>query len=78
MSKGLTSPRRRIPTGRECSIVAGTQQRLGGKEKSLSDRFIQFVAVFIAARHATIAPERRREARSEGEKMIVVSVESDS
>lgn len=45
----------------------------------VSDRFFQSVAVFITVRRTTTAPERRRDARYEGEERIgVVTVESDS
>lgn len=45
--------------GHRCSIV-------------VSDRFFQSAAVFITARLTTSAPERRRDARYEGEERIVV------
>lgn len=45
----------------------------------VSDRFFQSVAVFITARRTTTAPERRRDARYEGEeRIVVITVESDS
>lgn len=67
MSKGLTSPRRRIPIHREARGV--------GFGHVLS----KSVAVFITARRTTTAPERRRDARYEGEeRIVVITVESDS
>lgn len=67
MSKGLTSPRRRIPIRREARGV--------GFGQVLS----KSVAVFITARRTTTAPEKRRDARYEGEeRIVVVTVESDS
>lgn len=50
----------------------------GWQEEMVLDRFFQSVAVFITARRTTSAPERRRDARYEGEERIVVTVESDS
>lgn len=51
----------------------------GWQEELVSDRFFQSVAVFITARRTTSAPERRRDARYEGEeRIVVVTVESDS
>lgn len=51
----------------------------GWQEEVVSDRFFQFVAVFITARRTTTAPKRRRDARYEGEeRIVVITVESDS
>lgn len=64
--------------GHRCSIVGRDPTETGWQEELVSDRFFQSVAVFITARRTTTAPERRRDARYEGEERIVVTVESDS